>query len=271
MRSIAIVSLLVVYLAHGKSDVARQGLRGRVRSVTDCQCPVKNGSPDTGRCTVFVFKYDDSGRQYEDNEYVNGSIYRGFSELNHKHLYKYDDAGNQAEVDEYNPDGSLNQRVLYKYDQRGNRVEKCNYLRNGVLWFRSEYTFNEHDLQTECSKYNADSQLVEHYSYSYDSAGHMALEQHVIVRSRNGREDNGKGITFSPQNQERLTDYIKTFVYNDSGLMTRETDNLSNFPYPFETAYKYANFDENGNWLKQIAYHEGGGAVSITERVIEYY
>lgn len=262
--------LLILYLSHGKNDLIRNGLKGRVKRVTQCECPMKKGKIDTAQCGVLVFSYNDNGNLYEDNDYVNGSIYKGFSELNHKRLYKYDDNGNQAEVDEYDPDGSLNQKVIYRYDQRGNRTERDNYLKNGRLWRRSIFSFDDHDLQTECAKYNADSQLVEHYSYSYDTAGNRIMEQHVIMRSRNAEADKRTGITLTPQNPERLTDYIKTFVYNDSGLLVGETDNLSNFPYPFSTSYMYGNFDANGNWLKQTIIQEGR-PTSITERVIEYY
>jgi hypothetical protein len=262
-------SLLLFYYPDGKSDVARQGLRGRVKSVTNCQCPVKKGKIDTAGCMVFVFKYREDGIQFEDDDYINGNIYKGFNELNHKRLYKYDEQGNQSEVDEYNPDGSVNQKVIYKYDGKGNRIERDNYLKDGRLWYRALYTFDENSRQVECAKYNADSELTEHYSYAYDAHGNLTMEQHTVAKAKEEEAKRSK-ITHTSPNPERMMDYIKTFVYDDSGKVISETDNFSDYVYRFETTYMYDGYDSAGNWTKQTTY-EGGKAVAVAERVIDYY
>lgn len=273
MKAIALIAAFLFFSPENQNDLARQKLKGKVRSVTNCQCPVKKGGVvDSNGCTIYVFKFGETGNQVEDNDYYGGSLYRGLGKLNHKRIYKYDGEGRQSGVDEYNPDGTLNQKVVYKYDDAGNRTVRENYTADGQLWFRSVFAFDEKGNKTECTKYNPDSVLLEHYTYSYDEHGNMVMEQHVTMRSKNSevsKEDKKKERTdlFSGM---KMIDYIKTYVYDDSGLLTSQMDNISKFSFPFETDFTYENFDAAGNWLKQVS-TEYGKPVSITERIIEYY
>lgn len=262
---VLILSALFFYGGTTVTDVAKQKLNGKVRSVVNCQCPVqKNGKVDSLGCIIYVFRYDDKGNQVEDNDYYQGNLKDGYGKLNTKRIYRYDAEGRQVGADEYKPDGTLSQKVEYKYDSAGNRIERANYTPDGKLWARSVFAYDDKGNKTECSKYNNENMLLEHYTYTYDSKGFLVLEQHVNIRPKKPGDKNDEQVAM------RMMDYVKTYVYDDSGRMIRETDNLATFKFPFETGFQYQNYDAEGNWLKQVN-TEGGKTVSITERVIDYY
>ncbi|MCD6012923.1 MAG: hypothetical protein K0Q79_2785 [Flavipsychrobacter sp.] len=272
MKFILLTGLwLIAYNAGAQNDITRQNLKGRVKSVTQCQYPVaRNGVIDSFNALVYVFRYLENGNQYEDDDYVGGSLYGNHGRLEHKRLYKYDETGRQTEVEEYKPDGKLHQRVVYKYDEQGNRIERCNYDPKGELWHRSVFSYDEKGNRTECSKHDAHGELREHYTYSYDAKGRLAMEQHMVVsRSKIEAKDKDKP-PFSAANAERMMDYVRTFTYDDSGKLVGQMDNMSNFRVPFEVSYFYEHYDATGNWLRQVRV-ENKRKVSITDRLIEYY
>src|ERR1019366_2291873 len=116
MKAITLLlGFFLFYHTQVQNDLTRQKLKGRVKSLTNCQCPAKaDGKIATSGCTIYTFKYDINGNQVEDNDYIGGNLYTGFGTLNHKRIYKYDDEGRQVEVDEYNTNGSLTQKVIHK-------------------------------------------------------------------------------------------------------------------------------------------------------------
>ncbi len=257
--------------AEAKNDLTTQHLKGKVRSVTNCQCPVgRNGRIDSTWCMLYVFRFNEMGNQYEDNDYSGGNLWTGFGSLNHKRIYKYDIYGRQEQVEEYNAHGKLDQKVVYIYDSLGNRVERDNYNGSGKLWFKSVFAYDDKGNKKECSKYNPDSILLEHYTYSYDTRGNLIFEQHVVMRSRIKEGSVGRNAGELVDESVRMMDYVKTFAYDDSGRLISETDNLAQMAKPLETTFKYEHYDSQGNWLKQINM-ERGKPTSITERIIDYY
>lgn len=263
MKSILIIiGFLLLNAGKGASDVQQQKLKGHVKTLTNCQCPIRwDGKSDQAGCIIYVFRYNEQGNQIEDNDYVGGTLLTGYGKLNHKRLYKYDLEGNQTEVEEYDADGNLNQKVVYTYNESGLRTERRNYTAEGSLWRRSVFGYDSNGNRTECTKYDAEGTMSEDYTYAYDLNGNIVLEQHILIRPRK-KEDGVQG--------EKTMDYVKTFVYDDAGQMTKETDNMGRFRTPLETDFKYENYDAEGNWLKQITI-EDGKQVSVTDRIIDYY
>ncbi len=272
MRLLLLIGLgLIVQNAKAQSDIARLNMKGRIKSVIQCQYPVMNtGHIDSFNTILYVFRYMENGNQYEDDDYLGGSLYGDHGRLQYKRLYKYDETGMQTGVEEYSPDGKLHQRVVYKYDEKGNRIERLNYNAKGDLWYRSVFGYDELGNKKECSKYDLQGELREHYTYSYDAKGNLLMEQHVMVsRNREAAKDGDKQ-SFSATNAERMMDYVKTYTYDDSGKLVSQLENISNFRLPFDVSYCYENYDATGNWLRQVRV-ENKKKVSITDRLIEYY
>ncbi len=270
MRLLLLIGFgLMAQCARSLGDRTQHGMKGRVRSVTQCQYPVfRDGKIDSFNTIIYVFRYQENGNQYEDDDYMRGSLYGDHGRLGHKRLYKYDEAGRQIEVEEYTGDGKLVQRIVYKYDEKGNRTERNNYDAKGALWHRSVFGYDERGYKTECSKFDAQGQLREHYTFSYDAKGNLAMEQHAVVTRSRREEDDTQ--PFNAMNAERMMDYVKTYTYDDSGKLTGQLDNMSNFRVPFEVSYEYDNYDVMGNWCRQIRI-ENKKRVGIIDRIIEYY
>ncbi len=270
MRLLLLIGLgLMAQGAKSQGYKAGHDLKGRVKSVTQCQYPVlRDGRIDSFNTIIYVFRYQENGNQYEDDDYMHGSLYGDHGRLGHKRLYKYDETGRQTEVEEYLADGKLSQRVVYKYDEKGNRTERANYSAKGELWHRSVFGFDEKGNKTECSKYDARGELREHYTYRYDAKGNIVMEQHVVV-TRTKREEDDKQ-PFNAVNAERMMDYVKTYTYDDSGKLIGQLDNMSNFSTPFSVGYEYENYDAHGNWCRQVRI-DNMKKTGITDRIIEYY
>lgn len=270
MRLLLLVGFgLMAQCARSQVEKGKHDLNGRVKSVIQCQYPVlRDGRIDSQNTLIYVFRYQENGSQYEDDDYMGGSLYGDHGRLGHKRLYKYDEGGRQTEVEEYTGDGKLAQRVVYNYDEKGNRIERLNYSAKGELWHRSVFGFDDRGKKTECSKFDARGLLREHYTYSYNAQGYLSMEQHMVVtRTKHGEND---VQAFDATNAERMMDYVKTFTYDDSGKLIGQMDNMSNFRFPFEVVYEYDKYDVMGNWCQQVRI-ENKKRVSILDRVIEYY
>ena len=270
MKRLLLIGLwLMAQSAGAQQDAGKTGLKGKVRLVAQCQYPVmRDGKADSAHTIIYVLRYTENGNQYEDDDYMGGSLLGDHGKLGHKRLYKYDEAGRQKEVEEYLADGKLSQRVIYKYDDKGNRTERSNYDAKGEMWHRSVFAYDDKGNKTECSKYDARGELREHYTYGYDNKDNLVMEQHAVVtRTKNEGDDKQP---FSAMNAERMMDYVKTYTYDDSGKVIGQLENMSNYRVPFEVSYRYERYDALGNWLRQVRI-ENRRIVSITDRLIEYY
>ena len=262
------VLLFLFQSVFAQNELRRQGLRGKVKLVTNCQCPVnRDGTTDTIGCITYQFRFNENGDQIEDNDYSGGNIYNGFGTLSHKRIYKYS-AGRQNEVEEYLPSGKLVQRVIYVYDDEGNRTERNNYLPDGNLWSKSTFVYDAKGQKTECTKFNSTGDMTEHFSYSYDANGNQVMEQHITLGNKN-KPDYKNARDIEPTT-DRTLNYVKTWRYDDSGKVISEMDNMGGIPQPFETFFNYAEYDGAGNWLLKEDV-ENGKIVSTTRRIIEYY
>jgi len=268
-----LIGCLLLHYPQPQNDLSRQKLKGWVRTVTMCQCPVKkDGVTDSNGWIVYMFRYDNNGNQVEDNDYIGGTLYNGFGMLLHKRIYRYDAGGKQVEVIEYKQNGNINQKVNYSYDERGNRVERHNYNADGTLWYRSVFRYDDAGNKLACDKYNTDTFLQEHYGYSYDSRGNLAEEEYHVYNlpysNKPGAEKSGDKRHYA--DIEGKLDYRKTYTYDDSGKKIGELYYVPGFAIPFQTKYLYENYDTAGNWLKET-YMEDGKPATVIERVIEYY
>jgi hypothetical protein len=260
--------LFLFQFAFAQIELNKHGLKGKVKLLTNCQCPVKrDGTTDTFGCITYQFKFSENGDQIEDNDYSGGNIYNGFGTLNHKRIYKYN-AGRQSEVEEYLPSGKLTQRVTYVYDDKGNRTERNNYSPDGKLWSRSTFTYDAKGQRIECTKFNSTGNMTEHFSYSYDAKGYQIMEQHITLSDKKKSDQNNAREATTAT--DRMMNYVKTFRFDDSGKVISEMDNMGRFSQPFETFFRYAEYDSAGNWLLREDV-EQEKIVSTTRRIIEYY
>jgi hypothetical protein len=111
-RFILLPTLLLIFQsAIAQNELTRQGLKGKVKMLTNCQCPVrKDGTADTSGCITYQFKFSEAGDQTEDNDYSGGNLYNGFGRLNHKRIYTYLTAisGSDRHLDMMPEDKKLN-------------------------------------------------------------------------------------------------------------------------------------------------------------------
>jgi hypothetical protein len=187
MRSLVFTLILVVSsvvsFAQMKSDVARQKLKGRVKTITELEYDAKKGAlrtkavtsfNDSGYITGFTtysaegnllskasFIYD-SGILKEENRYkADGSLMV-------KIIRKYDEKGNIQEEHSYDGSGTMFLKVIPRYDPKGNRKVKDIYNEYGILFLKANFKFDDKGNETEMKEYDSHHSLSFTTTFSYD-------------------------------------------------------------------------------------------------------
>ncbi len=134
----------------------------------------------------------------------------------------------------------------------------------------------ENGYKTERIDYRSDSTIEKKYIYKNDTAGNVLekvqiFEDNTIAYKTtykyNTRNLKIEGKEYSSQNLNRPRT-TRTYEYNDNDLVVKE---VWNSIYSDETIWTFDyEFDEQGNWIKQIQY-ENGEPKYIVARTIGYY
>ncbi len=238
-RSVLVFALFGCFLvvrAKEKNDVAKDKLRGPVRSVSVAgyKMAVVNGKPQKDK-VIFTSssKYNENGRILEFitsaiEDSLEGEAVK-FKAV--KSIYKYNDAGELTGKLDYNPDGSLEDSSFYKVDAKGSRVDWYTYKGNGTEESHtiSEYTINGDIVElTEFVK----GKLKGRTSYIYDNNGNQTDE-----------------ISFDENGKIRWKEVMR---YNDKGQLIEVTDYKEDDAVEAQFSYRY---DTRGNLGEEGEYY----------------
>ena len=150
--------------AKKKTDVQRQGLKGKVKTLEHFD---------------FHAKSDKAGK-----------VEKG--DLSYKYTYAYDDKGNLIE---WKRKGSLVWSLVYKetstYNDKGNRIESKSYKADGTFLYKSTYAYDDKGNLIERKNYKADGSLDTKYvfEYKYDSEGNWIEKIKFQVKSEGGKKE----------------------------------------------------------------------------------
>jgi len=186
MKAVTLILLTCLSLgatAQFKSDLQRQKLKGRVKSVTEYEYNATHDSlrwksytrfNDTGNAVEFVtyspagdllsrttFKYNDSGRILEENRF------KADSTLNVRTTYLFDFKGNKIEEDNYDAGGMLFMKVLSKFDGKGNRIVKDSHNEFGGLFLKCNSKFDDEGHEIEAKEFDSHHGLKFVTTYDY--------------------------------------------------------------------------------------------------------
>jgi hypothetical protein len=187
MRSIAFTFLLLVCslvsIAQAKSDLVRQKLKGRVKTITELEYDAKKGDLRTKAVT----NYSDSGNQigfttyspdgvllskaafiYDSGALKEENRYKADGSLMVKITRKYDEKGNIVEEQNFDGGGTMFLKVIPRYDPKGNRKVKDSYNEYGILFLKANYKFDEKGNEKEMKEYDSHHSLSFTTTFSYD-------------------------------------------------------------------------------------------------------
>jgi hypothetical protein len=236
MKSLKLTLLLVGSFlfshAQEKTDLAKDRLKGKVRSVTSAGygVDVSSGTVEKGRhIHTSTSKYNTKGYVTEflsspgddtiEHEYVH------FKE--EKTTYKYDGKNNLIGTNSYMADGVLSDSSSYKVDNKGNRID----------WFT----------------FKGDGTLKQNYTTEYDNKGHMLesneyFKNRLINRHTFKYDEKGNQVEENMFGSDGHLRWKETFAYDAKGNLVEVTDYKQNGS--FDARFTYA-YDAKGNQIEE--------------------
>jgi hypothetical protein len=251
-------------LAQRSSDLIGEGLKGRVKTVTETQYCNAPGKP----CMRTVDKYDAKGNLTEEvqNDYALN--------LDSRKFFRYDTNtnGSIVRLNEVGDSAIVTREVDYKYDSLNHLAETNDYRTFGErkVVYRSEYSYDDKGRKvTEKHFTNDDLDYVTDYTYD-------TKERMTLAKSRDKKEKvtmlydyNYLGSTDQWIHCEKMVAGIQTHIFkmiDTAGLVLEKTTYVAD--YSKQTTESFSGFDKAGNWLKDIV--KGVENYMVT-RLIEYY
>ena len=195
MKSLfSIICLLLFSLAagaqynsykHFKNDLARQKLKGKIKSVTEKEYNASGDSlmlraiatyNETGNIVSFItyspdgktlsrtsFTYNDSGKLQEEKRF------KADGTLNVRTTCIYDEKGNKTEEDNYDAGGTLFLKVINRYDGKGNRIIKDSYNEFGSLFLKCNSKFDEAGNEVLAKEFDSHQSLKYTTTFEYEN------------------------------------------------------------------------------------------------------
>jgi hypothetical protein len=268
-QSLLILSLLCCLqkgIAQVNNDLAAEGLKGRVKMVTDIEYSdeaMKNPFMKT------IDKYDRKGNLTETvhDDYV--------LKLHYTKTVKYDTGWNGAVIKRIELDDKKKpaHEVLYKYDSLNRITEEAGhrYYDSTDMPYRNEYYYDSLGRK-QLEKNYGNGVPDRSTAYTYDSKGRIAGTKSY---DSSGKEllladysyFQGGLLSRCEQQLEGIRNHI-CWMRDTAGLLIEKTTYTGD--YTKQTNEDNLNYDQYGNWLKQSV--KG----TITEnyfivRTIEYY
>lgn len=187
-------------------------------------------------------------------------------EYNKEVLFNLD--GKKIEENEYIPDGTLANRTVYLY-QKDRLIEYNNYDSQGILFGTGKYSYKEDGELARLNYKSSDGTFNWSEAYKHDAQGN------VIEVTRFKLEeviDSKEVYSFDEYDNLSSSTYYKkgeliaknNYNYNAEGDFTE-----LNYSDDSVFSYKY-NYDEKGNWIKQIVF-ENENPSGVLTREIEYF
>jgi len=261
-----LLNLPAALRAQDKTDVANEGLKGSVRTMT-----VKGFSAETvnGRTkksfpiATTIKRFNQQGMLTEtvsgtgyDTVVVKGTNIRGA-----RIAYKYDEQNNLVSSMSYFTDGRLSDSSTHEVDKMGNRTFWKIYRGNGsIAWeYVREYDnvgnlleindYHNGKLETRHTyRYNDNSKCIK--ESDYDEYGRLKVEQVMKYDERGNRTEMTE---YNTADGSEVRHYYK---YNAAGKCTEE------YEYATATAKKYKKtlnfYDQQNNLIEIKQYAENG-------------
>lgn len=170
--------------------------------------------------------------------------------------YKFNENVNLVEMvertrDEYGSNyGSF--KTTFKYNDLKKLIEENYFELSGRFINKTIYKYDEIGNLIEEKRYNADGDLSNKRTYKYKNKGREV-----------------KGVSISPTWPDGNSYRKFTCKYNNKGLLIEEKEYNTKGNLSETTTYKYNDFDETGNWIKQSVFINDKPR-KIIEREIKY-
>lgn len=278
------------------NDLKTMGLQGNVKNLREIKYNAVEKSGEItkgskvgelsfefdlfGNKNVWIFSTSNGELRRVTYQYENGYLIEEINfepngSLSYRISYKYDNTGNILEETFYNSASNVwARRETYKYDNKNNKIEWIDYLSDGTISLRSTHKYNEGGNEIEQNRYSSDGSLLDKWIFKHDEKGN-------VIELYDYEPDGSLDRTFLKQYDEK-GNKIEVSIYRFGKLISKETwiyDEKGNIIDQTELGpngsliqkYTYKNeFDNNGNWIKQISY-EYDIPLYVIEREIVYY
>lgn len=213
------------------SDRSRDGLKGKVQSVTVASAPL-------------VDRF---------GEFVEAA---GITES----VTNYNEAGQVQDIKRYRSDNTVDYAIRYSYNDNLLTTEETFDDNEAPLykWLRE---YNERGLETSLSGYDSDGQLDFRTVYEYDNRGQLLKEtsfnpdesfSYVAEFSHNRQGSEKRTTYFMPGN---VADYTSLEVFDNNGNRLEESATNTEGELEYRVTYRY---DGEGRLLEEIAYKPDG-------------
>ncbi len=185
---------------------------------------VQNGSYEKVRMVSFK-KYDIEGNLVKMEEFHDNG------ELKSSSFYTNNGNTSTEELKNYSYDGVVEEQreINYTFDKDGNVVLRLEYKDDSTLCGRQVYEYDEKGNLIKRIEYNpTNGETLEiDYSYNYNSDGIISER---IISPHNGSVSQRDSIVYNEYLVRRFSfdeagviKHIRTFLYNRSGRIIRET------------------------------------------------
>lgn len=294
----ASAQLVDYYVPYKKTDVARTGMKGNVKSVFQTEWsmvekfgdPVKNAiknkkeeyyyksgnyekrNTDTSKKGIYVYIYK-NGRLEE--------VKRVPIEDNVDRTFLYDSNNRLIERNLVYRNNKLFEKDKYKYDSNGVLLSIHKYNGDGTLKGKKTFEWDEKSNIVEEFEYDSKEEPLTMESYEYDSKGNLINYDILTKGSEETPKIENYTHKYDSQNlrissTKEIEDGMHYFLYENDA-----NGNRINYKYksPKQNNYKIRNeniytYDNMGNWTKllNISYDDKGGKTyELTEREIKYW
>ena len=231
-----------------RNDLTIEDIKGNVRtlSIQTYQAVEKFGQTQEGALTgVKTSNYNPGGFIMDRDELVRYQFYR----------YVFNANKLPVEKTSFNLDSSLLSKELFAYDGNKNKITATLYGADGALQVKTAFKYDEDCNAIEENTYDGTGALISKFVYKYNGDGKPV--------EYNGYKSDGK----------LMNRFL--YKYDEKGNRIQEAQILLNAADSSFSAttihYQYPEWDNTGNWIKQIVLNENKTATHIVAREILYY
>ena len=294
------VGLFLFSHAQEKTDLAKDKLKGKVKSLTSSgyrvvlsDGKIERGThvhtatsrynpkgyvieflSSTGEDTIeneyvhfkeekTTYRYDSKNNLIGTNSYLAGDV------LNDSSSYKVDDKGNRIDWYTFKGDGTLKQNYTTEYDNKGHILESNEYLRNRLV-NRHTFKYDEKGNQVEENMFGSDGHLRWKETFAYDAKGNLV---EVTDYKQNGSFDARFTYTYDAKgNQIEEKEFTSESSQRHKRILTKYDGegnvvevNEFNDKGHFSSQCK---LDKRGNHLLDVTYNPDG---TLLEKISQDY
>ena len=231
----------------------RSNIKGKVKSVTEFEYgPPKSSKKKKGKLydkTVTICN--------NQGKWIELYLYDSNNNIEQKNFRTYRIKDKQIEEKSYNKNDSLKFREVYQYDST------WSYCLMEQSYSDVVDSSNSFDTKIEY-KFDDIANTIEEYDYEPNG---------IDTNSKYVKKFDDKGNMMEGDdylNNVHKLSHKTIYKFDDNGNNIEVSGYESNGRLSSRYNCKYENFDNEGNWLKQIRLHNNEVEL-ITERIIEYY